>query len=200
MKNMSQNLLLIAISAVMFVACKPKSGDSGVQPVAPPVTTCIVGQVQPAGYQCINGQLIADPMGSGNLLNRVQFQDVTNSFTGSVGISSINGMAVDPNDARAFTRYFGQVNITGTLNLTTAACGAPAGMYSISGTANFSAGTIGSTTLQVVGPANMQWQIMSALIWAENGYPEANGSANKLRVTYSTFTINGINCGSTATY
>jgi hypothetical protein len=200
MKSMVQTVLLIATSTMMFVACKPKSSDSGVQPVAPPVTTCIVGQVQPAGYQCINGQLIADPMGSGNLLNRVQFQDVTNSFTGSIGISSINGTPVDPSDTRAFTRYYGQVNISGTLNLTTPACGAPAGTYSISGTANFSAGTLGSTTLQVIGPASMQWQIMSALIWADNGYPETNGPSNKLRVTYSTFTINGINCGSTATY
>ncbi len=204
MKPVIQTILLVATSAVLFVACNKKSSDGAQAAPPPPVPTCVMGQVQPAGYVCINGILQPNPSGTGNLLNNVQFQDANGYFTGSVGFSSMNGV-VDPADTRAFTRYYGQANINGTLNMTTAVpCNGgmiPAGTYSVQGTGNFSMGSLMSTTLQLMGPTSLTWNIGSAFIWADNGYPELNGSANKLRVTYSTISMGGnISCGTVGTF
>ncbi len=198
MKSVFKTIVLLTASMALFVACNKKS-DGGTQAQQPIVQNCVMGQAVPAGYVCINGQLIANGgVNGGNLINNVQFQE-TNYFTGTVSISALNnsGVIYDMNDTRAFTRYSGQASVTGTMQITNnIPCGVPAGSYSINGTMNMSMGILSGGTLTLSGPTGAQWQIGSAFIYANNGYPELNGSANRLQIGYSF--ING--CGNFQTY
>jgi hypothetical protein len=212
-----QTAILAAMSVAFIVACGKKSSDNAAQPPPPPpvVQPCIMGQVQPPGFVCINGQLINNPAGAGDIASGAQFSTMSNYISGSVSIGSMNGLANggvmnpgDPNAQYSYLNYSGQVNVSGTLQILNpySLCfgntNAPAGTYSIvsqpfqgqSSAATIASGTVMNLNLVGSGGAVVNWQIYSAAI-----YRDYNG-ALRFGVTASRIYVNNVDCGAVTTY
>lgn len=216
MKSLSQILAITVLSLAAFVACKKNGGGNS----APPTATCTINQVlpqgqycnngiivtssicnpltvPPAGMMCMNGTLV--PMnagGVGNLLSNVGFTN--SSMQGLVNFSGSGNF--DFNNPQVAYFYSGQVNVTGTLQVTNQSlCGAPMGTYSISGTGAMSMGAIGNMTLTMTGPAQMQLLISNAVVDNPAGL-DRNSSSNRFGILNSGLYVNGTPCGSITSY
>lgn len=191
--NSKFKMIALAAAAVSFmVACNKKSDDGAVaqQPQAP--MTCVVGQMPPVGYVCMNGQLIPSAVAgtqiatltfestymNGQLI--VNAQGVVNTSGGYPGQNSVYG-------------YNGPVTLSGSFQASNTICPngtAPAGGYSLQGTANISNGVLSNVVLNAVGPATLTFQ-------------------NPMLIMYNDFTrvgitsmvmLNGQYCGNVSTY
>jgi hypothetical protein len=203
MKDMIKVFLFSAVSVAALVACNKKGDSAPVQP-PPVVQNCVPGQVQANGMICVNGQLIPGGAAGGNLLNQVQFQESSGVFSGVMSISGqnmtgLNG-TVDLSDPRAFTRYYGQITVSGNLTITTPICygSVPPGSYTLQGTGSMNAGILSNVMITLSGPTMVQWNIGSGEIYGSNGYPELNGSGNRLQVGFSSMTSSVGNTGGTS--
>jgi len=203
MRNMIQTILVATVSVVLMVACNKKGGDSA-PPSPPPVPvqpTCVMGQVTPPGMLCVNGLLIPNPAGVGDLLNNVEFS--ASYMSGNVSLGSVGGI---PNvgmygqGQEAIHYYSGQVNVTGTLQvLSNSLCGAPIGGYSVQGTGNIWSGSMNNLNLTISGPATMNLMIYNAVVMNPNGL-QRDGAGNRLGILGAMLTVNGVPCGSVVTY
>lgn len=197
MNTTFKSLMLAVLSVAFVVACGKKGSDGGGVQQVPPVQTCIMGQMQPAGFQCINGQLIVMPGGTGSLVNSAEFS--TSYMSGQMSVSAMGGN-VDLSNQQAIYFYSGQAQVTGTIQvLNNSLCGAPVGSYSVQGTGNIWAGTMSNMNLTISGPAMMNLMVYSAMIVNPMGVTR-DGAGNHFAITGSQLTVNGVPCGPVVTY
>jgi hypothetical protein len=200
MRNMIQTILVATVSVVLMVACNKKGGDSAPQPPPVPLQpTCVMGQVTAPGMLCVNGLLIPNPAGTGDLLNNVEF--TTSYMSGNVSLGSMGGAQnVNQYGQELIFTYSGQVNVSGTIQvLSNSLCGAPIGGYSVQGTGNIWSGSMNNLTLTISGPANMNLMIYSAVVTNPNGL-QRDGAGNRLGILGAMLTVNGVPCGSVVAY
>lgn len=163
--------ILVAVAAVSFmVGCNKKSDDGAIaQPLPPPPTTCIVGQVPPVGYICMNGQLIPSAVGGTNLAN-LTFESTYMNGTLMINAQGpVNGVAY-PGQSSLYS-YNGAVTLSGTLQAANTICingtGIPGG-YAIQGTANLSNSVLSSVVLSAVGPASLTFQNAVLIVYQDS--------------------------------
>ncbi len=196
MKNIMKAILFTAVSVTALVACN-KKGDSAPAQPAPIVQNCVVGQVQPGGMMCVNGQLVANPMG--NLLNNVEFTTSYLSAIVSIGASGAT-TGMDLSNPEAVYYYSGQVSVSGSLQvLSGTLCGAPVGSYSVQGTGNIWSGAMSGLNLTISGPASMTLMVPSATVYNTNGL-QRDATGNRMGIFNGMLTVNGVPCGSVTTY
>jgi hypothetical protein len=196
-KNLTKWMLFSAISMSIMVACK-KNNDSAPEAQAVPTMNCAVGQVAPAGYNCIynNGNLFA---GAGNLINNVQFSYSSIGLEGVVSLTATSANSyVDFNDPMVPAKYSGAFSAQGTVKFgSDIYCnGIPlAGDYVLSGTEGmYSWGVLSGFVWNLTGPTNMQLRSAgsSVLVGDINGLSRDGNNRVGLSVTVH---VNGQYCG-----
>ena len=193
--------VLLAVCFSLMVACK-KSSDSGAQSTPAPTNVCANGQTS-GGYICQNGVPTTNiNAGNANLLNNITFQ--TSYLQGVMNLGgTANGM-IDFNNPAVISYYAGQVVITGTLQVTNSnsVCNAPAGNYTLNGTAMSQYGVLQAVQMTATGPAQL---VLSGGMTASELYNQTgnglyrNSTGNRIGLNVN-LTVNGMPCGLVSTY
>jgi len=196
--SQNQWILLLAVSTAIMAACQKKN-DSAPEPQPIPTMNCAVGQVAPAGYNCVynnNGNLYA---GAGSLINNVQFSYSTIGMEGVVSLTATSANSyVDLNDPRIPAKYSGAFSAQGTVKFgSDVYCnGIPlAGDYVLSGTDGmYTWGVLSGFVWNLSGPTNMQLRASgsSVLVGDINGLSRDGNNRIGLSVTVH---VNGQYCG-----
>lgn len=191
--NSKFKFVIMTVSAVSFmIACNKKSDNGGaVTQQPPPVSTCVVGQIPPAGYICQNGVLVPSAIG-GTTIATLAFESTY--MTGSLMVN-----AQGPLNAPVYQgqnnvyAYNGQVAFGGTMQVQNTICingtGIP-GTYNIQGTGTLSNGILSGVTLTAVGPSTLNFQNPTVIMYNDFSRVGITGYVS----------LNGAICGSVSTY
>lgn len=206
MKQTTQNyfkkLLLMSGALLALVACGKSNSDSSNNNAGVSYASCVVGQAVPAGYLCINNQLIPTGASTGSLLNNAEFN--ASYMNGSLSISQAGGSTglVNLTDPKAIIYYTGPITVTGTMTVDSSLCTAGlyqviAGSYSITGTGMMSSGRIYQLNLTAVGSQQLTFQ-GAAVVYNPTGL-ERDAVGNKISLSGNVM-VNGMSCGVVYTY
>ncbi len=207
LKDLFSRIIILGVFPLLgLVACGKNNSGSSNSNYQPSYQSCVVGQVAPAGYMCINGQLIPTGGGVGSLLNNVEFN--ASYMNGTMSISAQGGSyggsagGYGMGDSKAIIYYNGPISVQGTMTVDSSLCTSGtmypvAGTYTLTGTGMITSGRISQLNLTAAGAANLSIQA-TAVVYNPTGL-ERDAMGNKISLS-GTVLLNGMSCGVIYTY
>lgn len=203
LKNILAQMIIVGVFPFLgLIGCGKNNSDSGNANYQPNYQSCVVGQVVPAGYVCINGQLIPTGGGVGSLLNNVEFN--ASYMNGNLSISAQGGAygSYGMGDPKAIIYYNGPITVQGTMTADNSLCTSGTmlpvgGTYTVTGNGMIASGRISQLNLTAIGAANLSIQA-TAVVYNPTGL-ERDAMGNKISLS-GTVLVNGMSCGVIYTY